>query len=326
MKRAGIIFTGGTISMLMDQRKKAVIPGYPSYEIMSCLTNISEIADVESLEIGPYPGPHITPDIMFEIVCMARRMLQRNDLDGVVITHGTDTIEETALLLDLLIESEKPVVLTGSMRNSSELGFDGPANLAAAICAAVAVNSRNKGVLVVMNNEVNAASEVTKTHTMKLDTFKSLDYGPLGIVDNNQVIYYRNKPHGLHFEIDRIVTDVYLIKTVAGMDDKLIRFCVDCGSRGIVIEAMGRGNIPPDMMNGVRYAIDNNVSVVLVSRCPAGRVLDSYGYLGGGRELRKMGVIFCSDLSGVKARIKLMVALGATNDINEIRKLFEDSV
>ena len=309
--------------MIVDQKLKAVIQGLSTQEIMSKLTNIGEIAEVELLEMGPYPGPHVTPERMLEIIRQIKCFLSKDDIDGVVITHGTDTLEETAYMADLLIDLPKPVVFTGAMRNSSELGYDGPANLAAAICTATAENSRHKGVLIVMNNEVNAAAETTKTHTMKLDTFKSLDYGPLGIVDNNQVIYYRSKKRETSYLTDKIVEDVALIKSASGMDDLLIRFCVDNGCKGIVIEAMGRGNIPAEMVSGVRYAIAHHVPVVLVSRCPMGRVLDSYGYPGGGKELRSLGVIMGVNMSGPKARIKLMVVLAAASGFQDIKRQFE---
>ena len=209
------------------------------------------------------------------------------------------------------------------MRSSSELGYDGPSNLSAAICTAISPNAKNKGVLIVMNNEVNAASEVTKTHTLSLDTFKSLEFGPLGIVDNDEVIFYRDITKHHHIETENIEDKVDLIKCGVGMDSRLLNFCVDSGAKGIVLEAMGRGNVPPEMVQGIEYAINNNVSVVMVSRVPMGRVLDTYGYEGAGRSLRNLGVIFGGHLPGQKARIKLMLALGYTKDKDTIKNIFE---
>lgn len=168
----------------------------------------------------------MTPDLMLELSKLYREPYRGDDISGVIITHGTDSLEETAYFLDLNIQCDKPIVVVGSMRNASELGYDGPSNLSAAICTAVADASKNKGVLVVLNNEVNAASEVTKTHTMSLDTFKSFAFGPLGIVDNNKVIYYRDKAPTSHILTDTIVKDVVLIKTCAGMDDGYIKYCL----------------------------------------------------------------------------------------------------
>lgn len=324
MKKVGAIFTGGTISMKVDERLSAAIPAMSSEEIMSMVTNIDQIAEIEIVPFARIPGPHMTPELMLELSKVVQRTIQRDDISGVIITHGTDSLEETAYFLDLNIQCDKPIVVVGSMRNASELGYDGPSNLSAAICTAVADASKNKGVLVVLNNEVNAASEVTKTHTMSLDTFKSFAFGPLGIVDNNKVIYYRDMAPTSHILTDTIVKDVVLIKTCAGMDDGYIKYCLSNNVKGIIIEAMGRGNVPPDMMPGIREAISYNIPVIIVSRCPMGRVLDSYGYDGGGKMIRNAGAIFAGNLNGQKARIKLMLALSQTSDLKLIRKVFED--
>ncbi|MCT4564444.1 MAG: asparaginase [Maledivibacter sp.] len=322
-KKVAVVFTGGTISMKIDPRISAAIPALSSEEIMSMVTNIDKFADIEMVNFETIPGPHMTPQKMMNLSRLVKTLIQRDDIDGIVITHGTDTLEETAFLLDLNIFSNKPIVIAGAMRNGSELGYDGPSNLAAAICTIISDQAQNKGVLVVMNNEVNAASEVTKTHTLSLDTFKSLEFGPLGIVDNDEVIFYRDIVKHHHIETDSIEENVYLIKTYAGIDSSLIDFCVDKGAKGIVIEAMGRGNIPPMMVSGIKNAISKGVKVVLVSRCPMGRVLDSYGYDGGGKTLRNLGVIFGGSLNGQKARIKLMLALSITEDGKKIKEIFE---
>lgn len=323
VSKVAVLFTGGTISMKVDPRLTAAIPALSSEEIMSMVTNIDRFAQLESINYGKLPSPHITPSMMMEIKNIVQEQLDRPDIKAVVITHGTDTLEETAFLLDLTLNSSKPVVLVAAMRNSSELGYDGPSNLSAAICTAISEASVGKGVLIVMNNEVNAAAEVTKSHTLSLDTFKSLEFGPLGVVDNDEVIFYRDiLKHG-HIETNALEENVHLLKAVAGMDGLLIDYCVEIGAKGIVIEAMGRGNLPPQMANSVYKAIDKGVTIVIVSRCPKGRVLDSYGYEGGGKQLRDRGVIFGGSLNGQKARIKLMLALGATQSSSEIKAYFE---
>ncbi len=322
-KKIAVIFTGGTISMKIDPRISAAIPTLSSEEIMSMVTNIDKFADIEIVNFKRIPGPHMTPKLMTELSKIIKSLVNREDIDGVIITHGTDTLEETAFFLDLNILSTKPIAVVGAMRNGSELGYDGPSNLAAAICTVISEEAKNKGVLVVMNNEVNAAREVTKTHTLSLDTFKSLEFGPLGIVDNDEVLFYRDIIKHHHIESDSIQENVYLIKSVAGMDSSFIDFCIEKGAKGIVIEAMGRGNLPPDMVVGIKKAINKNIAVVLVSRCPTGRVLDSYGYEGGGKNLRELGVIFGGSLNGQKSRIKLMLALSITNNLDEIKDIFE---
>lgn len=324
-KKVAVVFTGGTISMKVDPRLKAAIPSMSSQDIMSMVTNIDQIAELDIVEFGAFPGPHMTPLMMMDLKKVVDKKLNQEDIDGVVVTHGTDNLEETAYLLDICLSNEKPVVVVGAMRNGSELGYDGPSNLAAAICTAIHPDSRGKGVLVVLNNEVNAAREVTKTHTMSLDTFKSPEFGPIGIVDQDDVIYYHKQSIPTrHILTNEIETDVHLIKTVAGMDSMILDFLVSKKVKGIVIEAMGRGNVPPQMVEGIKSAIANQIPVVIVSRCPMGRVLGSYGYDGGGAQLQSLGGILASNLNGQKARIQLMLALTVTNSIEELKTYFID--
>jgi L-asparaginase len=323
MKKVAVIFNGGTITMTVDPRIKAAVPTLSREEIMAMVTGVENHADIESYTFSNLPGPHVTPELMMELSKYIQSFLCRDDICGVVVTHGTDSLEETAYLLHLTIDNPKPVIVTGSMRNSSELGYDGPANLSASICTAISEEARSRGVLVCLNDELNCAGEVTKSHSMHLNTFQSPEFGPIGIIDNNEAIFYRDSLTKEHIMTDNIETRVDLIKACAGMDSKLIDFCVLEGAKGLVIEAMGRGNIPPKMADGVRAAIEKGVAVVVVSRCFKGRVLDSYGYPGGGKELRNAGVIFGDSLPGQKARIKLMLALSSTTNMKEIQRIFE---
>ncbi|QIB25892.1 asparaginase [Caloranaerobacter azorensis] len=325
-KKVAVIFTGGTISMKIDPRIDAAIPALSSEEILAMVTNIEKFAEIEIINFAKLPGPHMTPNKMMELAKLVKETIRRDDITGVVVTHGTDTLEETAYLLDLTIKSEKPIIVVGAMRNGSELGYDGPSNLSASICTAISEKAKGRGVLVVMNNEVNAASEVTKTNTLSLNTFKSPEFGPLGIVDNDEVIFYRDIINHEHIETDSIEPKVALIKCAAGMDDDIINFCIETGYKGIVIEALGRGNVPPDMVKGIKKAIENDIPVVIVSRCPTGRVLDTYGYPGAGRTLRQLGAIFGNNLPGQKARIKLMLALSITKNMNKIKEIFEKDI
>ncbi len=322
--KVAIVFNGGTISMSIDPRIGAAIPSLSNDEIMSLVTNIDKFAIIESIDFSHMPGPHITPKKMMELKDLVEKTIARDDITGVIITHGTDTLEETAYLLDLTLNTAKPVIVTGAMRNSSELGYDGPSNLAASVCTAISPEVTNKGVLIVMNNIVNAASETTKTNTLSLDTFKSLEFGAIGIVDNDKVILHRNVINRQYLPAKDIEPMVDLIKCASGMDSKFLKFSVESGAKGIVIEALGRGNIPPTMISGLEYALDSGIPVVMVSRCPTGRVLDTYGYEGAGKQLRNMGVILGGDLPGQKARIKLMLALSLTKDMEEIRRIIEN--
>ena len=173
-KKVAIVFTGGTISMTVDDQVGAAIPTLSGEQILSMVTNIDKVADIEVLNFAEIPGPHMTPYRMMELKKYTEDLLAREDITGVIITHGTDSLEETAYFLDLTIDNPKPVIVTGAMRSSSELGYDGSSNLSAAVCTAVSKDAIGKGVLVVLNNEVLLASEATKTNTLALNTFQSL--------------------------------------------------------------------------------------------------------------------------------------------------------
>ncbi len=323
MKRIIIVFTGGTIAMRIDEKTNAAVPAISGEQILQMTPGLDSIAEIGFLNFSNIPGPHMTPEKMFELSKAIQYKLEVEGYDGAVVTHGTDSLEETAYLVDLTTNSEKPIVFFGSMKNSSELGFDGPMNLIAATYAAVSNEAYGRGVLVVMNNEIHSASQVTKTNTHTLDTFKSTDFGPIGFIDNDKAYFYHDYTKRQHIGSEAIDSRVDLIKTACGMDDKLLRYCVDSETHGIVIEGMGRGNIPPTMVPGIEYALGKGIPIVLVSRCMMGKVLDSYGYPGAGKELTKRGVILGDNLPGQKARIKLIVALGHTKNLAEIKDIFE---
>lgn len=326
MKKIAVVFNGGTISMKIDERLKAAVPSLTGEEIMEMVTGIEDYAEVESYSFSSLPSPHMTPELMFDLSKFVGKLVSKDDIDGVVITHGTDTLEETAYMLDLTINTNKPIVVTGSMRSSSELGYDGPFNLATSICTAISDEAVGKGVLVCFNGTLHSAKDVTKVNSMALDAFQTPSFGPLGIVDNNRVIFYRKSPKGQNLDIKEIDSKVELIKCAAGMDSTYIEYAIERGFSGIVIEGLGRGNIPPTMVKGIKKCIERNIPVVLVSRCYEGRVYQSYGYEGGGKELRNMGVIFGDNMQGQKARIKLMVALGYNKDYKFIRGFMEENL
>jgi L-asparaginase len=318
-----IIFTGGTISMEKNsQTSKATIRDNQKElidNISSELKNINLVSEFFSLK----PSPSITPDDMFQLAKLTQQKLEQDGIDGVVITHGTDTLEESAYFLDLYLETKKPVVFTGSMRNYSELGFDGLSNLVSSILVAASDQSKRMGVLVCLNDEINSAAEVTKTHTLALDTFKSLEFGPIGIVEQDNVLYYRETHHKSYLlQPTNIEQHVEIVKVYSGSSSVILNSLIDHGTKGIVLEALGRGNVPPQMVPGIQRAIEKNIPVLITSRCPKGRVLDSYGYEGGGHHLKQLGVIFTENLNSQKARIQLILALGITSDIDIIKSYF----
>ena len=323
MKKIAVIFNGGTISMKVDERIKAAIPSLTGEEIMAMVAGIENYAEIESYTFSSMPSPHMTFKTILELSNFVRDLVNRSDIDGIVITHGTDTLEETAYFLDLTIDTSKPIVITGAMRSSSELGYDGPFNLATSICTAIADDSIGRGVLVCFNGELNSASEVTKANSMALNAFRTPNFGAIGIVDNNKVIFYRNTINPSKYKIDKIEKDVALIKCAVDMDSTFIDFIIERGYGGIVIEALGRGNVPPKMVSGIKRAIDSNIPVIIVSRCFEGRVHESYGYEGGGKMLLDLGIIFGDTLPGQKARVKLLLSINSGLSMEQIKKQFE---
>jgi L-asparaginase len=236
--------------------------------------------------------------------------LVRPEVAGVVVSHGTDTIEETAYWLDLTVDSEKPVILIGAQRNASESDFDGPRNLVNAVRIAVDQQSRGKGTLVAMNGQINAAREVTKTHTSSVETFKSGDFGFLGEVDFDRVVYWRSPVRRQHVPIK---TDnmpyVEMVPMYGGADGYLIKAALDHGTKGLIIEGLGWGNVNKPMFAAIKDSITKGVPVVITSRVPNGRVLANYGWEGGGKTLVDAGAVMGDDLSPQKARILLMLLL-----------------
>ena len=321
--RIAIFFTGGTISMRMDPITGGAIPALTGKEIIALVPGLESIADFDLIDFALLPGPHMTPERMMELAEAVKKKLADDKISGAVITHGTDTLEETAFMLDLLIEETKPVVFVGAMRHSTELSWDGPGNMRTAVRVAIDEQARNLGVMVVMDALILSAQDATKTHTESTDTFQSRDFGPLGIVDKDRVIVMRRPLHRVHIATDRIEEQVYVIKIYAGADGRFIDFAIDSGARGLVIEGLGRGNVTVASLPAIARAVQTGIPVIITSRCPRGRVLDTYAYEGAGRQLRKLGVILGGMMPSHKARIMLMLALGAGESVDEIRGRFE---
>ena len=324
MKEILVVFTGGTFSMMIDEKTGGAIPRYSGEELMEKIPQANELAKITCYDFGKYPGPHMTPTLMIQLSEKIKELIATNKYSGVIVTHGTDTLEETAYLLDLTIKTSIPIVVIGSMKNSSEPDWDGPLNLINAIHVCLNPNCRDLGVLVCLNGEINAASEVTKIFTEQINSFISLDFGSLGFVKNGRVILNRLPRKLETIQTDNIVPNVDMLTVYAGMNEKFFKFSAESNVEGVVVEALGVGNVPPAAFEGIKYLIEKNIPVVLVSRCPAGETLDIYGYPGAGKWLHEIGVIFAEYLNGQKARIKLMLALSVTRDQKELKRMFEN--
>jgi len=308
MKKILAIHTGGTISMSQNE-KGEVVPNAEN-PIAQQETIMEGRVELITDELFNLPSPHMTPVEMLKI---KQRINQgeKEGIDGVVITHGTDTLEETAYFLDLTLPSTIPVVVTGAMRSSNEVGSDGLYNFQTAIEVAADDASRGNGVMVVMNDEIHTARYVTKTHTTNVATFRTPTFGPIGLVAKGHPIYFQQLIREDTCDIDHVVDHVYLLKAYAGMDASLFDALDNDQTAGIVIEGLGAGNLPPVTLPAVQRLLDHHIPLVLVSRCYNGVAEDIYDYQGGGIELRKMGLMLCQGLNGQKARIKLLVGLSA---------------
>ncbi|ULG71035.1 asparaginase [Macrococcus brunensis] len=306
MKKLLVIHTGGTISMSENSDGQVI-----TNEInpVSGLASVESLADITELNPFQVPSPHMTLHHMNTLRKLIIEQINTDNYEGIVITHGTDTLEETAFFLDLTLNVSIPVILTGAMRSSNEIGADGLYNYIAAIRTACDEQSKGKGVLVVFNDEIHSAMNVTKTHTSNTSTFQSPNYGPLGIITKNTIYYHHlpvvNRPL---VKVDETVK-VGLITAHSDLDAELLEFFMTHDYDGVVIEALGQGNLPPSSLAGLDQLLAADIPVVLVSRCFNGIVSNNYDYEGGGYELEKKGVIFSNGLNGQKARLKLIVGL-----------------
>lgn len=319
-KKVLVIHTGGTISMSEDSTTGSVRP--TEHNPLSEKTNeLRTLADVIVEEPFHLPSPHITPVEMYTLKEIIDQYKTQN-ISGVVITHGTDTLEETAYFLDLTVKASVPIVVTGAMRSSNEIGADGLYNLISSIRVASCEEARDKGVLVVLNDEIHTAENVTKTHTSNVSTFQSPQYGPIGIVTKRGVFFHHLPTNREYYDINDVSKRVALIKAHAGMDSTLLYAIRDLKYHGVVIEALGQGNLPPATVDGIRSLLEENIPVVLVSRCFNGIAEDIYSYIGGGKQLKDLGVIFSNGLNGQKARLKLLIGLATTTDPKKIEAIF----
>ncbi|QQZ11005.1 asparaginase [Heyndrickxia vini] len=316
-----IVHTGGTISMFEDSKTGAVKPGNEN-PLSTQTKGLNNLANLIIKEPFNLPSPHITMKEMLQLKTLIEQEVNQNTIDGVVITHGTDTLEETAYFLDLTIDLEIPIVVTGAMRSSNEIGSDGLYNLITSVRVAACDDANGKGVLVVLNDEIHTAENVTKTHASNVSTFQSPQYGPIGIITKQGVFFHNTPTHKEKYHIDQMSKRVALLKAHAGMDSLLFNAIRDLKYDGIVIEALGQGNMPPDTVLGIKSLIETNIPTIIVSRCFNGIAQDIYGYDGGGKQLKELGAIFSNGLNGQKARIKLLIALSQTNDMKVIEEIF----
>ncbi|HDK9231989.1 TPA: asparaginase [Staphylococcus aureus] len=321
MKHLLVIHTGGTISMSQDQSNKVVTNDINPISMHQDVIN--QYAQIDELNPFNVPSPHMTIQHVKQLKDIILEAVTNKYYDGFVITHGTDTLEETPFLLDLILGIEQPVVITGAMRSSNEIGSDGLYNYISAIRVASDEKARHKGVMVVFNDEIHTARNVTKTHTSNTNTFQSPNHGPLGVLTKDRVQFHHMPYRQQALENVNDKLNVPLVKAYMGMPGDIFSFYSREGIDGMVIEALGQGNIPPSALEGIQQLVSLNIPIVLVSRSFNGIVSPTYAYDGGGYQLAQQGFIFSNGLNGPKARLKLLVALSNNLDKAEIKSYFE---
>lgn len=305
------VFTGGTISMRFDPAAGGAVPALSPDEILGAARGIERVCVPRAEEFGRYPGPHMTTERQWALRTRLRELVEGGEVEGIVVTHGTDSLEETAYLVARSVDARIPIVFTGAMRNASDLGWDGPANLLDAARVAASDEARGLGTVVVVGGRIFTALDVTKQHTHAIDAFGSPGLGPIGVVDDGRVILRRVLPPATPpIECAAPATPVDVVATYAGADSRLLDALLEEG-QGVVIAAMGRGNVPPAMVPGIERWLAAGKPVVIASRTGRGRVGRTYGYPGGGQRLCELGAILAGSRRPSQARIELMLALGA---------------
>ena len=317
-KKILVLHTGGTISMQADD-SGAVVTSQDNP--MNHVSNPLEGVEVHTLDFFNLPSPHIKPKHMLALYQKIKE--EADHYDGFVITHGTDTLEETAYFLDTMEVPHKPIVLTGAMRSSNELGSDGVYNYLSALRVASDDKATDKGVLVVMNDEIHAAKYVTKTHTTNVSTFQTPTHGPLGLIMKHEILYFKTAEPRVRFDLDKIQGLVPIIPVYAGMTEELLDLLPVDQLDGLIIQAFGAGNVPKETSQKLNALIQEGLPIALVSRCFNGIAEPVYAYEGGGVCLQNAGVFFVKELNAQKARLKLLIAINAGLTGDELRAYME---
>jgi len=326
LPRIVILATGGTIAGVGATATTTV--GYSAAKVgveglISAVPELSGIAKVSGEQVMQVASENMTPADWLTLSKKVNGLLARSDVDGIVITHGTDTLEETAYFLNLTVKSSKPVVLTGSMRPSTAISADGPMNLYNAVLLARSADARGKGVLVALNDQISAAREVTKTNTTALDTFKTPGMGFLGYITGGQAHFYRatTKRHTSRSEFDimklETLPEVHIVYGYAGENRLMLDAVVRKGATGMVNAGTGDGSMSEAMKAAYREARQKGVIVVRSSRTGSGFVARN----GEARD-DEYDFVVAGNLNPQKARVLLMLALTKTKDTKEIQRIF----
>ena len=321
--RVHLVATGGTIASTnyyaADQGKIGVD------QLLEAVPALDTVARMSAQQFANVGSSAITPAMWLALSRgIADTLRAHPDLAGVVVTHGTDTMEETAYFLDLTVADPRPVVVTGAMRPADGVGIDGPANLLNAVRVAVSPAARGRGTMVLMNDELLAARDATKTNTVRPDAFAAPYRGDLGVADPERVVFHRAAERRGTFDLAgvRELPRVDVVYSYVGADGADVDALVAAGARGIVVAATGRGSVPPLQRQALDRAIARGVVVVIGSRTGSGSV--DVGQ-GTNRRTGAPGSLGTGDLNVQKARVLLMLALTRTGDPREVARIFREN-
>lgn len=317
-----VLATGGTIASTYDEDVGALRAALTGAEIVEAVEGLSEIARVSVEQVANVNSRDMTPEVWLELSRRANELLARPDVAGVVVTHGTDTLEETAYFLDLTVTSDKPVVMVGAQRAPTMWDTDGPRNMLDAVRVAVSDEALGMGTMVVMNGQINAAREVTKTSTLAVETFQTLDYGLLGVADIDQVRFYRApvRRQTIALPADAEMAEVVIVPQYAGADARGLELLLEEGSvDGVVVAGLGLAHVSTPTLEVLRKARGQGFPVVVSSRVTTGRIVPLYA---NNVDLLEMGAVQADNLSPWKARVLLMVAMTHTTDVEALRGYF----
>ncbi|MEX2449926.1 MAG: asparaginase [Rhodospirillales bacterium] len=317
-----IIATGGTIASKYDPKVGGPVAAATAEDLIAAVPALHNVATIRSYEHTNINSPRIDSPTVFGLRDVLRERLAAQDVSGAVVTHGTATLEETAYLLDLTVGLDKPVVVTGSQRDFDEPDSDGPRNLLYAAMVAAHPQSAGCGVLVAAGGEIHSARDAVKAHTFSINAFSSRDGGRVGMVSKEGVIYFSRPERRVHLEVDHVKTNVQYVVMAQGSNDLLLRACIEKGVDGLVVDCVGAGNMNMPFYDAVSDALKMNIPVVISSRHLAGPPHPSKGYPGSFRSVVERGAISAGYLSGIKARILLMVALAHTKDRAVLADIF----
>lgn len=321
MKQVVLLTTGGTIASVRDEKTGLLVSGSLTGENLAELCELPNNITVRVESVFQIPSNQMTFEKLVELKNKIELIFNDSKIDGIVITHGTDTLEETAYFLDLTVVDERPIVITGSQRGPLELGTDAFVNIKHAVQAAAATASKNIGTIVLFNERIFTSRHVKKGHASNLAAFYSSGYGYIGIVDKDQVNYYQKPIKREIYQLKKELQPVEAIKFYLGNDGKFIDYAVQLGTKGIIIEGAGRGHIPPAAAESISKAIANGIKVILTTSSDEGEVHPVYTFAGGAYDLQNRGVILGKDYDSKKARIKLAVLLAA--EVEDIEAQFK---